>query len=113
MLRINPTKGLFGIVVYGILKDRFKGESVVIGADCHDLGAFPAITKLGTNNRLQSKLIYVTQDTLNEFDRIEGVPYLYTRELIKVGDVTAFIYVYVDKEEIENTPLITNWESKK
>lgn len=113
MLRINPTKGKYPVVTYGILKQKFKGESITIGADCHDLGAFPAITKLGTENPLEAKLIYVDQETLNDFDRIEGVPYLYTRELIKVGDITAFIYVYVDKEEIENTPLITNWERKK
>ena len=110
MLCLKPNAGKFPVIVYGILKDRFKGESVVIGADCHDLGAFPAITKLGTDNRLQAKLIYVTQDTLNDFDRIEGVPYLYTRELINYRGVAAFIYVYVDKEELKNTPLITNWE---
>ncbi len=108
---IDKTKGKFPIIVYGILKDRFEGESIVIGADCYDLGDYPAITKLGTNNQLQAKLIYIDADTLKEFDRIEGVPFLYTREVIQYRDVTAFIYVYVNG--IKNKPLITNWIRKE
>lgn len=110
---LKPNKGKFPVIVYGILKRRFKGESVVIGADCKNLGCYPAITKLGTDNRLQAKLIYVNADTLKEFDLIEGVPFLYTREVIRHKGITCFIYVYVDKESLKELPLINNWKEVK
>jgi len=112
MLRLKPDKGFFPVIVYGILKDRFQGQSIVIGADCVNLGPFPAITKLNTFNQLQAKLIYVNAETLADFDRIEGVPFLYTREVIQYQDITCFIYVYVDKEELKELKLINNWERK-
>lgn len=104
---------MFKVFVYGILKGRFKGQNATIKADCHDLGGFPAITKLGGDNILSGEIIEVDYQTLVDFDRIEGVPSLYTREIIEIDGHQCFVYVYVDSKSIENLPLINIWSKKQ
>ena len=106
-------KGKYPVFVYGILKARFQGEETSIKATCYDLGPYPAITKLGGKGSLKGKLIYVDADTLEKFDLIEGVPNLYRRDIVKIGNINAFVYVYSKPHEITETyPRTFNWISK-
>lgn len=89
---------MYKLFVYGILKDMFEGRETSIIAECYDLGAYPAITKLGSGWRVQGKVIEVDADTLKELDIIEGVAYdLYTRKLYEVDGEYVQIYVYKNK----------------
>lgn len=110
---MSQYNGKFPVFVYGILKKMFPGEPAAIKAVAKDLGPYPAITQLGGDRDLKGKLIWVDADTLAELDLIEGVPTLYTRELIQINGLNVFVYVFVDKESLKDYPtIILEWKEK-
>lgn len=91
------------LFVYGTLKRglanhqqlsaaRYAGEAAMPGVDLHDLGPFPmAVSGRGT---VLGELYGVDAATLARLDRFEGVPRLYRRERLPLGDGrTAWIYL--------------------
>lgn len=91
------------LFVYGILKDKFDGIDTSIIAECYNLGAYPAIVKLGTGWRVTGKLIEVDGDTLDRLDMIEGYPTLYHRQLHEINGEYVQVYVYTHPDTIDKS----------
>lgn len=83
------------VFVYGTLKrggglhralreSEFVGSAVTLGFAMYDLGAFPGIVPHRLGSSVHGELYKVTDETLGDLDRIEGVPTLYSREIIEV-----------------------------
>ena len=77
------------IFVYGILKRRYANaqKARVNGYRLVDLGAFPAAIP-HEGGAVIGELIYVNNETVAEFDMIEGHPHFYVRTdvEVEVGD---------------------------
>jgi len=74
------------IFVYGILQGREDAiEGTVKGYRLIDMGSFPAAVPCDSKCTVGGELIYVDDNTLEDFDRIEGAPSFYKREKVFVG----------------------------
>lgn len=100
------------LFAYGILKNEgiLVKENYEIKATMFDLGAFPAITKLGSDDLAIGNLLKVSHHDIEQFDIVEGVPHHYTREVIDTEFGKAFIYVYAT-ENIASVKKINIWNS--
>lgn len=111
---------------YGILKNSggTVKRDVTIDADMYDLGAFPAITRLGTGNKAKGNVISVSQAELDRFDQIEGVNSenpeagLYRREKVWIEEIKEEVFIYLYNgggrgstiEEWEYHSVIEGWD---
>lgn len=96
---------MYRLFVYGILKERFEGTPATIKAKCYNLGAYPAITELGSGHKVHGKIITVDAETLEELDAIEGFPYLYHRQIIEIDGVYCQVYVYTNADDLDTKTL--------
>jgi len=102
------------IFVYGILKGAEGALSAhVYGYRLADMGMFPAAIP-AENAKIVGELIYVDDDRIKDFDRIEGHPNFYARTDVEVetdaGDfIIAEMYVinnaYHDRQSIPTASL--------
>ena len=73
------------VFVYGILKGRHEAQTAFVPQyRLIDMGWFPAAIPAGFDDKIKGELIYVDEDEIEEFDRIEGTPTFYTREMVSV-----------------------------
>ena len=91
------------VVVYGTLMSRgranwmlqrstFLRQVDLPGFVMYDLGAFPAVVP--GYGAVRGELWHVPEDVLERLDRYEGVPTLYRRERIRVGQSDAWMWVW-------------------
>lgn len=106
----------FRLFVYGTLREYENAwkDNVVINATMVDTKyGFPAVTELNTENEVVGDVILVDSVRLAELDLYEGVPSLYTREMINIPGIGhCYIYVYseLSKEELpEDIEHIREW----
>ena len=96
------------VFVYGTLKrgynnhyllerSRYMGKSATAPHYLMVSGGFPVILPLNAGQSVAGELYHVDDATLARLDQLEGVPYMYTREVIDVlergNPVKAYVYV--------------------
>jgi gamma-glutamylcyclotransferase (GGCT)/AIG2-like uncharacterized protein YtfP len=103
------------LFVYGILRadqNKLVAKNVLLPATMYDLGPFPAITKLGVGTAI-GDVIEVDNDTLAQYDAIEGIPTLYKRMSTNVPGI-GHVYIYVYQHEPNNkATLVTEWKQQE
>lgn len=106
------------VFVYGTLKKGFnndhllKGEELIGEAKANGLrmfvvgsGLYPAVIKSDPTDVVHGEVYRVNDEVLKRLDRLEGVPSLYTRDLIKVkmdSGETRHTFVYLGNGCREN-----------
>lgn len=127
---VNKDNGLEFVLVavYGSLKRGFGNHSILSESKhplplytglteerycMYSLGSFPAITKTATA-LIEVEVYSVDKSTLSRLDRLEGHPYFYQREEVKIVTdtgmtVTAWIYFLNDKRNLDNASIITGF----
>jgi len=106
------------LFAYGILKERGNVlyRNVRINADMYDLGGFPAITNLYTYDSALGNVLEVTEEELDNYDRIEGVDLehplegLYRRDAIFIPEINEEVWIYVYNQIISHLEKINVWE---
>ena len=93
------------VLVYGTLKrggalNRALSSSTFLGEETTPpeytmakLGWFPGVRREG-DTPIQGEVFEIDDETLQQLDRVEGYPTLYTRELIDTSFGRAWIYLY-------------------
>lgn len=112
------------VFVYGSLKEGFGNHSVLgysekLGVhvtkpeySMYSLGAYPYV-KVGGTTAITGEVYAVDQDTLEDLDRLEGVPTFYNRHEIDTPWGEAIMYV-INKPYNEKAPVVTGvWEQPK
>jgi gamma-glutamylaminecyclotransferase len=102
------TKQTHRVFVYGTLKrgynnhyllgrSRYMGKSATRSNYLMVSGGFPVILPLNPGQSVAGELYHVDDATLARLDQLEGVPYMYTREVIDALErgkpVKAYVYV--------------------
>jgi gamma-glutamylaminecyclotransferase len=100
------------VFVYGTLRkghynhkvmERAKGKYIGLGeisATMIDLGAYPAVCNIeNTGDKVRGEIYEISsQDNLNHLDRLEGYPWMYSRDEVKVtipdfpDNIKAWVY---------------------
>ena len=89
------------VFVYGILKGRYESQTAFVPQyRLIDMGWFPAAIPAGFEDKIKGELIYVDDDEIEEFDRIEGAPTFYNREMVSVD--------LVGKDKVEAEMYVIN-----
>lgn len=89
---------------------RFLGTGSAYGVELFDVGPFPAVVK-SPRKAVRGELYQVSDNTLARLDILEGVPHLYTRQVVECdldydndAEIEAFIYIWAgDKKRL--TPI--------
>lgn len=106
------------LFVYGTLKRGFGSHSLLDGAEylgsCStgpghfllDCGNFPGMVRLAGQKAVQGELYAVDPATLAHLDEHEGVPTLYTRELIDLEGIEEAAEAYFYRGPMAGKALI-------
>lgn len=84
----------------------------------YDNGSYPLLLEdEETGKAIQGELWRVSARTIASLDRLEGVPYLYKREYLKIMDVDEPVqgYIYQDSVELfrECSPVWRKWTEEE
>jgi len=76
------------VFVYGTLKDCDVNDSFQVQGELYDLGAFPGIKLVG-DKFISGQILNVTNEELENLDKYEGVPRLYSRKKVIASPIEA------------------------
>lgn len=105
------------IAVYGTLKKGFHANNLLTNSKylgtftqelpyaMYDLGAFPALTPSEKKYEITFEIYEIDNKTLEELDRYEGYPSLYTRDVIQVNGMEVSIYVMKENVFTSRVPM--------
>ncbi len=106
------------LFVYGTLKQGFRSHHLLEGAEylgpyqtgpghfLLDCGDYPGLIRLAGHKRVQGELYSVASSNFVRLDEHEGVPTLYTRELIDLEGVQGPAEAYFYQGPMEGKTLV-------
>ena len=104
-----PETSIIG--VYGTLKrgmrnfyllknSKFLGQAIIRGLKMYSLGGIPGVKPGNRSNKIKMELFEVSQNTLRQIDKLEGIPYMYQRykaSYLKNKNDSIYFYLYQGK----------------
>lgn len=105
------------IFVYGTLKKGFSNNTLLKTSKfikkytltgkyqmINVNNAFPAVILSKNINKIKGEIWDVNQETLDDIDALEGVPYLYNRRHFRYAGMNCWIYIM--KRDIDIIPVV-------
>lgn len=108
MSKLKHLVAVYGTLRKGMRNHRFLHDSEFIlggafsGYEMRNLGVFPCVMHAPNDCIVHVELYHVSDNTLNNLDKLEGVPHLFKRRVLgtlDVGEGEQDIYLYIIEDE--------------
>lgn len=110
------------VFTYGTLKKGFSNHVLLSSSEfvqgaqtqplylMYNCGWYPCLVKSEKGISIKGEIYRVDDNTLKQLDRLEGVPYLYQREVIQLKDFDQPVLAYFYQRSVDNFELCgDNW----